>query len=124
MARSMLERASKRLEYIKTQTIDQDNAPFIFEQIYEVIRECGQSLMAMDGYKPDNSHESVIAFLGDNYGDAFNEKLINDFNRFRIMRNESLYNSGNISAVATNKALSIASDFVRITKEQMKSRLH
>jgi hypothetical protein len=121
MARSMLERASKRLEYLKPQAIDQDNAPFIFEQIYEVIRECGQSLMARDGYKPNNSHEAIIAFLADNYGNAFGEKLINDFNRFRVIRNDSMYNSENISPSTTIKALSIAEDFVRITNELMKS---
>lgn len=123
MARSMLERASKRLEYLKPQTIDQDNAPFIFEQIYEVIRECGQSLMARDGYKPNNSHEAIIAFLADNYGSAFSAKLINDFNRFRVMRNDSVYNGENISPTTTSKALAVAVDFVRITNELMRSEI-
>lgn len=123
MARSMLERASKRLEYLKPQTIDQDNAPFIFEQIYEVIRECGQSLMARDGYKSNNSHEAIIAFLADNYGSAFSAKLINDFNRFRVMRNDSVYNGENISPTTTGKALAVAVDFVRITNELMRSEI-
>jgi hypothetical protein len=121
MARSMLERASKRLAYLRPQGIDQDNAPFIFEQIYEVIRECGQCLMARDGYKPNNSHEAIIAFLADNYPDAFSAKLINDFNRCRIMRNDSVYNGENVSPTITNKALAVTGDFVRITNELMRS---
>jgi hypothetical protein len=119
MARSMLDRAAKRLEYLKPQIIDKDSAPFIFEQVYEVIRECGHCLMARDGYKPNNSHEAIIAYLADNYQDAFGEKLISDFNRFRVMRNDSVYNGENISPATTNKALSVAGDFVRITNELM-----
>jgi len=119
-AKSMLERTSKRLEYVRPQAIDQDSAPFIFEQIYEVIRECGHCLMAADGYKPNNSHEAIIAFLSDNYKDAFGEKLLNDFNRFRVMRKDSMYNGESVSLAVTSKALTIAGDFVRVISDIMK----
>ncbi|MCM1567344.1 MAG: hypothetical protein NC238_15670 [Dehalobacter sp.] len=123
-AKSMLDRASKRLEYVRPQAIDQDNAPFIFEHIYEVIRECGQCLMTADGYKPNNSHEAIIAFLSDNYKDTFGEKLLNDFNRFRILRNDSMYKGDSVSADVTRKALTIAMDFVRVTGDAMKIKYY
>ena len=86
-AKTIFTRATKRLEYVKPQEINQDNASFIFEDIYEVIRECVQALMMKDGFKP-YSHEATIAFAIDRYREKFGDKLINTFDRYRVIRNE------------------------------------
>jgi uncharacterized protein (UPF0332 family) len=113
-----------RLEFVTCQDIGQDNAPFVFEQIYEVMRECGQSLMIFDGYKAENSHEAVIAFVNEFYNKDFGEKLIADFDRYRVMRHNSIYNVSNISPEATKKALVIAGEFTKITSGCIKLKKH
>lgn len=114
-AKAIFTRATKRLEYVKAQTIDQDNASFIFEDIYEVMRECIHSLMIRDGYKP-YSHEAVVAFVNDRYQREFGDKLINRFDRYRIIRNSSMYRANFVSEEEASKAGGAADDFVRITK--------
>jgi len=109
-------RATKRLEYVKAQRIDQDNAPFIFEDIYEVMRECIQSLMIRDGYKP-YSHEAVVTFVNDRYQREYGDKLINRFDRYRVIRNNSMYRANFISEEEATKAINVADDFVNIPKE-------
>jgi uncharacterized protein (UPF0332 family) len=115
-AKTIFTRATKRLEYVKSQEVDQDDAPFIFEDIYEVIRECAQSLMTRDGFKP-YSHEAIIAFTIDRYREKFGDKLINTFDRYRVIRNNSMYRANIVSEEEASKALSIANDFVNITKD-------
>lgn len=85
----MIGRASKRLEYVRSQLINEDNSPFLFEDIYEVMRECIHCLMAANGYKP-YSHEATVAFLEEYYKSYFGEKLVEAFNRYRIIRNNML----------------------------------
>lgn len=119
-AGAIFTRAAKRLEYVKAQRIDQDNAPFIFEDIYEVMRESIQSLMIRDGFKP-YSHEAVVAFVNDRYQREYGDKLINRFDRYRVIRNNSMYRANFISEEEASKALSVACDFVNITKEILMS---
>lgn len=115
-SKAIFTRATKRLDYVKTQKIDQDNASFIFEDIYEVMRECAHSLMIKDGYKP-YSHEAVVAFINDRYLKEYGDKLINRFDRYRIIRNNSMYRANFVSEEEASKAINVADDFVRITKE-------
>ena len=65
-AKSLMNRAIQRVAYIKGQEINEDTSPFIFEDIYEAIREASQSLMSLKGYKP-YSHEGLISFLREFY---------------------------------------------------------
>lgn len=120
----MIDRAAKRLEFARCQNISQDNASFVLEQIYEIIRECGQSLKTLDGYKADNSHEAIIAFVNEYYRQEFGEKLIADFDRYRILRHNSVYSAAIISPEITEKAPTIAEEFSKVTAECMKAKLH
>lgn len=115
-SKAIFSRAIRRLEYVKTQNVDQDNASFVFEDVYEVIRECIQALMVRDGFKP-YSHEAVVAFVNDHYHGAYEDKLINRFDRYRIIRNDSMYRAVVISEEETIKAIIIAEDFVKITRD-------
>lgn len=113
-AKAMVARASKRLEYVKSQTITEDNASFLFEDIYEVMRECIQGLMAANGYKP-YSHEATVAFLDEYYKPYFGEKLVEAFNRYRIIRNNIVYRANSVSKEDTVKALDAAENYIRKT---------
>lgn len=79
-AKAMMSRAMKRLEYITAQKIDENNASFLFEDIYEAMRESIHGIMVKRGYKP-YSHEATVAFLEEFYRNFFGEKLVADFNR-------------------------------------------
>ncbi len=112
----MLARASKRLEYVKSQSIDEDNVSFLFEDIYEIMRECVHGLMSANGYKP-YSHEATVAFLEEYYKSYFGERLVGAFNRYRIIRNNIMYRANSVSKEDAVKALEIAEIFVRKTAE-------
>ncbi|VVB97725.1 Uncharacterised protein [uncultured archaeon] len=112
----MIMRASKRLEYVKSQSITEDNASFLFEDIYEIMRECVHGLMAANGYKP-YSHEATVAFLDENYKSYFGEKLVEAFNRYRIIRNNIMYRANFVSKEEAINALDVAENFVRKTTD-------
>ncbi len=114
-SKAIFSRAMRRLEFVKAQKVDQDNASFVFEDIYEVIRECIQAVMVRDGFKP-YSHEAVVAFVNDRYRGEYGDKLINRFDRYRIIRNDSMYRAVVIGEEETVKAANIAGDFVKITR--------
>jgi uncharacterized protein (UPF0332 family) len=115
-AKSILARAAKRLEFAETQQIDIDNAPFIFEDVYEVMRECVLALMIARGFKP-YSHEATVAFLNDYYLTEFGEKKVRAFDRYRIMRNDIMYRASSTNVDETKKSMGVAVDFVSITRQ-------
>ena len=121
-AKAMMSRAIKRLEYINTQKIDENNASFLFEDIYEAMRESTHSLMVKSGYKP-YSHEATVAFLEEFYRNFFGEKLVADFNRYRIMRNNIMYRASYVNEEETKKALLSAEKFVEKATSVLKSGL-
>lgn len=121
-ARSMINRASRRLQFARSQNVGQDNASFVFEEIYEAMRECAHGMMAADGYKPDNSHEAIVSFIDEFYRNDFGEKLIRTLDRYRIMRNDSIYRLDNVSEEETIKALVIADQFLKVTRELLNLR--
>lgn len=119
-AKSLMEKASKRLIYIKAQRINDSTAQFIFEDIYESIREAAQSLMAIKGYKP-YSHEAIISFLIEFY--SFPEYEISAFNRYRILRNRCVYRAANVSATVCREALKFLEQFLPKLKKALEKSL-
>ncbi len=108
-AKSLRDKALARLEYVKGQKIDDGSASFVFEDVYECLREAAQSLMALKGLKP-YSHEAVIAFLRDSYNVPPN--AVSRFDRYRILRNKAVYRGQNISSETCREALDFVSSFV------------
>lgn len=108
-ARSLMAKAIKRLEYLKAQRIDELTAPFVFENTYEAMREAAQALMSSRGYKP-YSHEALISFLREFY--TFSEHRISAFDRYRILRNKSVYGAARISVSTCRQALSFLKQFL------------
>lgn len=112
-AKSLIEKAAKRLEYLKQQEINENNTTFIFEDIYEAVREAIQALMSLKGYKP-YSHEAVVAFVREFY--ALPEHTISTVNRYRILRNKVVYSATNISVLSCKEALKFAEKFIQKLK--------
>jgi len=108
-AKSLIEKASQRMNFIKIQKIDEATSTFIFEDIYECIREAAQSLMSLDGYKP-YSHEAMISFLKEFY--SFNEQDIITFDRYRILRNNCIYRAAKVSPETCKEALKFLEVFL------------
>jgi uncharacterized protein (UPF0332 family) len=114
-AKSLMKRASLRLDYVKKQEINEDTSPFIFEDIYETLREAAQSLMSLKGYKPF-SHEALISFLKEFYN--FPEHEISAFDRYRILRNKTIYCAANVSTQVCKDALKFVEAFLpKLRKE-------
>jgi len=108
-AKSLMNKAILRVDYIKKQEINEDTSSFIFEDIYETLREASQSLMSLKGYKP-YSHEALISFLKEFY--KFPEHEISAFDRFRILRNKTVYCAANVSPEVCRDALDFLEAFL------------
>ena len=108
-AKSLMNKATLRLDYIKKQEINEDTSSFIFEDIYETLREAAQSLMSLKGYKP-YSHEALISFLKECY--QFPEHEISSFDRYRTLRNKTVYCAANVSPEVCKEALKFSETFL------------
>jgi len=108
-AKSLMNKATLRLDYVKSQEINEDTSSFIFEDIYETLREAAQSLMSLKGYKP-YSHEALISFLKECY--QFPEHEISSFDRYRILRNKTVYCAANVSPEVCKEALKFSETFL------------
>lgn len=108
-AKSLMNKAILRVDYIKMQEINEDTSSFVFEDIYETLREASQSLMSLKGYKP-YSHEALISFLKEFY--KFPEHEISGFDRYRILRNKAVYCAANVSPEVCKDALTFLETFL------------
>ena len=115
-ADALMKKAENRLEFsIKIRTINEKTASFIFEDIYECLHEASQSLMALKGYKP-YSHEALISFLKEFFN--FSKSDIYAFDRYRILRNKSVYRGEKISAESCRESMEFLMKFLpKIRKE-------
>ncbi|MFH1750721.1 MAG: hypothetical protein ABH863_03525 [Candidatus Micrarchaeota archaeon] len=104
-AAALMQKALSRLAYVREQKISSESSPFIFEDVYESIREGCQALMELKGYKP-YSHEAHIAFLKGFF--KFPPHLLATFDRLRILRNKAVYGAAHISPETCKDALGFA----------------
>jgi uncharacterized protein (UPF0332 family) len=115
-AKALMNRAYERLEYVRNQKITSFTATFIFEDVYESLREGAQALMELKGYKP-YSHEAIISFLRDNY--KFQQKFLSAFDRYRILRNKCLYGAAQLSAETCKEALGFLAGFLPELRKEL-----
>ncbi len=113
-AKSLFIKSKERLEYIKKE-INETTAKFVLEDTYDTIRESTQSLMSLSGFKP-YSHEATISFLKEFYKDNFSEEEIIKFDRFRELRNNSVYKAIEISVSDAESCLCFATMFINKIK--------
>ncbi len=112
-AKSFLARADRRVLYVELQAINDENAEFVYEDIYEAIREGAQALMAKEGYKP-LSHEATIAFLHDEI--KVDAAITETFDSYRKLRNKVVYEAAKISTERVAESLIFAKEFIRMIK--------
>lgn len=117
-AEALMNKAEGRLNFsIKTRQINENTATYIFEDIYECLREASQSLMSLKGYKP-YSHEAVISFLKEFF--IFAGSDISAFDRYRILRNKAVYKGERISSEICREALDFLTYFLPKVKIEFK----
>lgn len=114
-AKSLIDKATARHKYVSSQMITAETSQFIFEDIYETIREAAQALMEMKGYKP-YSHEAVISFLIEFF--KFQTHETSELNRYRILRNKSVYGDAKISPEVCKAALKFSDEFLPKLKSE------
>ena len=120
-AKSLISKAEGRLNFsIKTRKINENTAPYIFEDIYECLREASQSLMSIKGFKP-YSHKALISFLKEN--SELKEYEISSFNRYRILRNKTVYRGEKISKETCREALNFLLKTLPKIKKESYSRI-
>lgn len=108
-AQSLFRQALDRMTYARSKDISQTTAKFVFEDAYEAVREAGQSLMSLRGFKP-YSHAATIEFLKEFYD--FTEEDISEFHRFRELRNASVYKAAPISVEEAESILRFAESII------------
>ena len=116
LARSLFQKAQLRLNKITRETIREDESSLIFEDVYESIREAAQALLQIQGYKP-YSHEALISFLKDEH--YFSPSIINTLDRYRVLRNKSVYEAKKISVETCKEALVFAQSFLPRIKQTL-----
>jgi uncharacterized protein (UPF0332 family) len=120
MARSLTEKARVRLKLLNEKDIPEETSPIIFEETYEAVREAAQSLMQLKGFKP-YSHEAVIAFIIKE--ELMPERFTRTFDRYRILRNKSVYEAQKVSTETCKEALNFAKEEVLNIKNKLTEML-
>jgi len=105
MAKSLINKASVKLQRIKKGSMHEEESSIIFEDIYESLREASQSLMELKGFKP-YSHEALVSFLKENKMLPLEQVSIID--NYRIVRNNSVYKAERVSLEKCKEALVFA----------------
>ncbi|MFH0875885.1 MAG: HEPN domain-containing protein [archaeon] len=113
---SLINKALLRIKFTKAKMPDEETAQFVLEDAYEAAREAAQSLMAKKGYKP-YSHEATVSFLKDFFSDRFSEDEITTLDRFRQLRNDSVYKATIVSVADAKECISFAEKFVEKVKK-------
>lgn len=109
LAKSLLEKAELRVKRLSREEIREEMSSIMFEEAYEAMREASQALMQMKGFKP-YSHEAVIAFLIKE--NAFPEQTTKSLDRYRVLRNKSVYEAQKISPETLMEALKFVKAYV------------
>ncbi len=86
-ARSLIDTAQGRIEYLKEHTTKQENANYIFEGYYSSALEQIHALLLLRGFKSDN-HICLGFYLRDNLK---REDLFRIFDDCRFKRNSLVY---------------------------------
>ena len=111
-ARALYNKSHDRLEYTKTKEINNKTAQFVLEDSYEAIRESAQALMSIRGFKP-YSHEATISFVKEFYNEKFSEEELRKFDRFRQLRNDSVYMAKTVANEDAQACLLFAKLFIK-----------
>ncbi len=119
-ASSLMQKARNRLRYVEAQELDDDSAPFIFENAYLSAREAAQSLLSLAGFKP-YSHEATIAFIKEHHSNILDEADAAEFDRLRQLRADSEYRAVNISVDEARECVAFAKSFTKRASKKLET---
>ena len=120
-AKALLEKAKNRIEYTKSKEINDKTSQFVLEDAYEAARESAQALMSIKGFKP-YSHEATIAFIKEFYSSNFNQEEVYKFDRFRQLRNDSVYKAKSVTNEDAKSSVLFAVEFINKVNLLLKSK--
>jgi hypothetical protein len=114
-AESLLRHAEQREAHIAGKVPTEDNSTFIFEDVYDALREAALALVALRGYKT-YSHEAIIAYLREFH--ALDEGDVSTLDRYRVLRNNSVYRGEFVSMDTCKEALRFLASFLPVLKKE------
>lgn len=85
---SLIRDSIKRLEYAKSSGLTEEHAKYVYEDVYESLREAADSILFIKGFK-SFSHEAAISFL--RRFSEFSAGEVAEFDRMRFKRNGMKY---------------------------------
>ena len=118
-AKSLIEKAEKRLNYVKDREITEENADLILEDSYEAIREAIDAFLTLDGYKSYN-HEASIVYAYENLEIDYN--TANKLNKYRKLRNDSKYRGEDITKKEATDTRNKSEELIPKLKKEFQQR--
>lgn len=118
-AKSLIQKAEKRLKYVKDRQITDENADLILEDSYEAITEGLDSFLILSGFK-SHSHEASIIYGFEKLDLSYSEA--NKLNKFRKLRNDSKYRGEDIEKREAEQITKIASKMIPDLKKRFKEK--
>lgn len=119
-AEGLLQRSLTRMENTENQETTASNAFMVMENAYESIRECIQSLMALEGYKSED-HVAAIAWGAEEM--ELQRSEMNKLHKFRKLRNASRYEAEQITPQQAEEAAAFGRTFVDELSRTIEERL-
>lgn len=119
-ARSLIQKAEKRLRYVEDRKVTEENADLILEDSYEAVREALDAFLVLDGYK-SHSHEASIIYGFENLEIPYG--TTNKLNKFRKLRNDSKYRGEDIEKREAEDILKLARDLIPLLREKFEEEL-
>ena len=118
-AKSLMQKAEKRLRYVEGREITEENADLILEDGYEAVREALDAFLVLDGYK-SHSHEASIIYGFENLEIPYG--TTNKLNKFRKLRNDSKYRGEDIEKREAEDILKLARELIPHLKTELKEK--
>jgi len=116
----MFAQGEARMRDLKSLPINDETAPFRFEDAYEAVREVLQAFMFSEGYNP-YSHDAVIVF-GYEKG-LLTEAEFRRWDRNRKIRNDINYRSEKTTIEETKEAIEKASELMEKLRKKFEHLL-
>ncbi len=119
-ARSLFRQAEERFLDLKQLPLHENNAPFRFEDAYEVLREALQAFLAEKGYK-SYSHEAIFSFAGEER--ILNEADARRADRYREIRNDINYRGQKVLIEEAREILSFVKRVLPELKRKFEEKM-
>lgn len=116
-ARSLFNQAKDRFSDLLLLPLHEKNAPFRFEDAYEVLREALQSFLSAQGYKC-YSHEAIFSFAGEHM--LLSEIKTAKADRYREIRNDINYRGKKVTEQETRDAILFVQETLRELEKKFK----